>query len=80
LIKNRKYNQSNGNFQICKCNYVSIQKECSLMAKSKSTYERVDLMDPGEVVCLLGVLPEEGVEPPPGGRVVLVAVTQVPLP
>ncbi len=50
------------------------------MAKSKSTYERVDLMDPGEVVCLLGVLPEEGVEPPPGGRVVLVAVTQVPLP
>jgi hypothetical protein len=37
-------------------------------------------MDPGEVVCLLCVLPEEGVEAPPGGRVVLVAVTQVPLP
>ena len=37
-------------------------------------------MHPGEVVGLLGVLPEEGVESPPGGRVVLVTVPQVPLP
>jgi hypothetical protein len=44
------------------------------------TYVAVDFVNPGEVVRLLGVLPKEGAESPPGGGVVLVAEAQVPLP